>query len=184
MGSVNPVDDPLCPPGVLDEYKAYYKAESFTHKLRREIVQNRDKWKNEIDAELLPSYPDTKNIDYDPVEVMGHYTMFINDAGIMNFPPARTYEGIAAGCVMVAEELPIWKELGFQDGYNAVLFQAGNYEQMIGKIQYYMQNGELLNKMQKNARRLLPEYSHECIADKLFKDICEKAISQENRNEG
>lgn len=180
LGSVNPVDDPLCPPGVLDEYKAYYRTEEFTHKLRREIVRNRDKWKKEIDAELLPSYPDTKNIAYDPVAVMGNYTMFINDAGIMNFPPARTYEGIAAGCVMVAEDMPIWEELGFRDGYNAVLFQAGDYGQMIKKIQYYMQNEEQLEKIQKSARMLLQRYSHECIADTLFKEICRKTKAQEN----
>lgn len=171
LGSVNPVDDPLCPPGILDEYKSYYGDEQFTHKLRRTIVLNRKAWQEEIDSTWLPDFPDTKNVSYDPVTVMNEYTMFINDAGIMNFPPARTYEGIAAGCVMVGEELPVYAELGFRDGYNAILFEPGKYEQMIEKIRYYQVHIDELRVIHENAKKLLPRYTHEQIADRLYETI-------------
>ena len=172
VGSVNPVDDPLCPEHMLDEYVEYYKGERFTHKLRRAIVKNRERWKGEID-DLLPTWPETKNPDYDPVEVLNQYTMFINDAGIMNFPPARTYEGIACGCVMVAADLHIYHVLGFEDGVNAILFRDGDYEDMIGKIEYYQQNPEKLEKMQKKSMELAEGFTHEKVADELYRKIHE-----------
>ncbi len=171
LGSVNPIND--VSDGSLDEYTEFYNTETFTHKLRRAIVENREKWSAWID-DKLPTYPETKNAHYDPVTELNNYTMFINDAGLMNFPPARTYEGIACGCVMVAENKEIYKELGFIDSVNCILFEPGNYEQMITKIDYYMKHSEILKNIHKNALLLSKRYTHENIAKRLYGEIVEK----------
>lgn len=57
---------------------------------------------------------------YDAVERMNEYKMFINDEGENNFPQARTYEGIACGCVMVAADSPIYYDWGFVPEVNYI----------------------------------------------------------------
>lgn len=168
LGSVNPVRDQNG--GILLEYLNFHKDDEFTHKLRRTIVVNRESWGDCID-DLLPTFPETKNPNYDPVLELNKYTMFVNDAGLMNFPPARTYEGIAAGCVMVAEDLQIWKELGFVGGVNCILFEKGNYQEMINKIRYYQNHFDELQLIQVKSFELAQKYTHEKIADKLYKEI-------------
>lgn len=170
VGSVNPVNDPLCPKGMLDDYIAFYPNVQFSHILRREIVLNREIWADAIDN-LLPIFPETKNPHYDPVKILNDYTMFINDEGLMNFPPARTYEGIACGCVMVAANTNVFTELGFEDGVNAILFQPGNYDDMMLKIRYYMMHPLELKFIQNKSLQLAKSFSHESIADKLYNDI-------------
>lgn len=171
LGAVNPVNDPLCPKGVLDEYVEFYKFVEFTHELRWEISKNREKYRGEIDTEYLPEYPVTKNMSCNPVEIMNDFTMFINDLGIMNFPPARTYEGVAAGCVLVGEKSDVYTSLGFVDGVNAILFEPKNYREMIEKIRFYMNNFDKLEVLHDNAKLLLTNFTHEKIADLLYNEI-------------
>ena len=171
LGSVNPVND--LKGTILKEYSNYHKNEFFTHKLRRAVVENRDCWSDYID-DLLPTYPETKNPVYDPVEMLNKYSMFLNDAGLMNFPPARTYEGIASGCVMVAEDLGIWKDLGFVDGVNCILFEKGNYKEMIEKISYYQNHENELKNIQYCSLELSQEYSHNVVAEKLYSEVSKR----------
>lgn len=168
LGSVNPVNDGKG--NELKEYRQFYATEEFTHKLRRAVVMHRQEWKDCID-DLLPTFPQTKNPDYDPVEKLNAYTMYINDAGLMNFPPARTYEGIACGCVMVAERLPIWEDLGFQEGINCILFQKGDYQDMADQISYYRAHEQELQSLQKESLKLAKRYRHEDVAKRLYADI-------------
>lgn len=173
IGSVNPVKD--LRGGILVDYQNYHRNEKFSHKLRHEVVVNREKWCDYID-DMLPTYPETKNPNYDPVVELNKYTMFINDAGLMNFPPARTYEGIAAGCVMVAEDLQVWKDLGFINNKNCILFEKGNYDEMIKRIRYYCMHFDLLKDIQKKSMELVTQFSHERIADKLYDDVRKRFV--------
>lgn len=170
LGSLNPVDDPCMPKGHMEEYKVFYREHTYSHELRRTIVEHRDEWSEYIEC-LLPVYPETKNFSYDAVGELNKYTMFINDASIDELPPARTYEGIASGAVMVAEDLPVYRELGFADRENCILFQKGNYREMIEKIKYYMSHREELSQIQEKSLKLAGNYSHEKVADQLYADI-------------
>lgn len=176
LGSVNPVRD--MKGVILKEYSEFYRDEEFTHRLRRQVVLHREEWGQWID-DKLPVYPDTKNPYYNPVEELNKYTMFINDAGLMNFPPARTYEGIASGCVMVAERLEVWGDFGFQDGINCILFEKGNYEDMIKKIGHYQDRPDELKVLQVNSLKLAESYSHDKLARKLYDKIVQ--IADEER---
>ena len=170
LGSVNPVNDPMCPAGMLDDYKEYFKDTFFTHYLRREVVEHRDEWQSEF-SDLLPTWPETKNPHYDPVFELNKYTMFLNDAGLMQFPPARTYEGIACGAVMVAEDLPCFRELGFVEGKNCILFTPGNFAEMVKKIRYYQKNNTRLVYIQNESLKLAKKYTHKAVAAQLYRRI-------------
>lgn len=171
LGSINPVNDHLCPPGMLNEYTDFYKDIFFTHYLRRAIVEHRNEWRDVFVADALPVYPETKNPSYDAVSELNKYTMFVNDAGIMQFPPARTYEGIACGAVMVAEDLPCFREMGFVSGKNCIMFKPGHFDEMVEKVRYYQVNFDDLAKIQAESLKLAAQYSHEQVAKRLYERL-------------
>lgn len=173
LGAVNPVDDPLMSGDSLKEYRDFYSSHTYSHEIRKAIVDNIDKWGDCFDSRL-PVFPETKNSKYDAVEELNRYTMFINDASLDQYPPARTYEGIACGCVMVAEDLDVYKTLGFINGKNCILFPKGNYDCMLSKIKYFMAHLEELKLIQKESIKLSLNFTHEKIADNLYLDICSK----------
>lgn len=179
LGSVNPLND--INNSSLREYEEYFLGERFTHKLRRKIVENREIWNEWID-DLLPTFPETKNPNYLPEDILNNYKMFINDSGLLNFPPARTYEGIASGCVMIAENLEIYKELGFKDGYNCILFKKGNYDEMVKKIKFYMENPQILNEIQKNSLKLSKNFNHKKIAEQLYTNLIKIYLEKKLNN--
>lgn len=170
LGSINPVDDPKLDEKAKSEFVQYYKNETFMHPLRRYIQTHKLAFLDVVDSKF-PSPDKQKDFSYDAVEVLNDYRMFINDAGLSNFPPARTYEGIACGCVMVAENNEIYNELGFIPDVNYVSFEKGNYEEMRCKIKYYIDNPDKLLAIQKESLRLAKLYSHYEMAKKLMKEI-------------
>lgn len=171
LGSLNPIVDPLIKTDNLQAFKNYYSDHEYSHEVRKKISENAGFWKDCIDS-MLPVYPTTKNNTYDAVEVLNKYSMFINDASVDEFPPARTYEGIACGCVMVAEQLETFKDMGFVDGINCIMFPKGDYDEMVRKIRYYMEHLEELSVIQSKSLELASSFSHKKIADRLYQEIC------------
>lgn len=179
LGSVNPVNDPLSKSDSLKEFVEFYGSYIWTHTFRQIIRENIDKLQDIVDSKL-PIPPSTKNPSYDPVEELNNYTMFVNDEGITNFPPARTYEGIACGCVMVASKNPIYEDLGFIDGVNYIGFEKNSLEDFRKKVEYYIANPNKLKEIQKNSLELAKKYTHEKVAAKLYEDI-KKIYMEKNR---
>lgn len=170
LGSINMVKDAMCTEEQTKECVDFFKGRVYTHETRKYIQDNADALTDCIDA-LFPSPDKQKDFSYDAVKMLNSYRMFVNDAGMSNFPPARTYEGIACGCVMVAEKNPIYDELGFIPDVNYVSFEKGNYQEMVDKIRYYMIHEEQLIDIQEKSLILSKKYSHEKVADILYKKV-------------
>lgn len=170
LGSINPTNDPLLDEDSKKEFLEYYSENDFMHPLRRYIQTHEKEYADVIEARF-PSPDKQKDFSYDSVEVLNDYKMFINDAGLSNFPPARTYEGIACGCVMVAEESDIYKELGFVSGENYIGFERGNYNQMREKILYYIQHEDELEKIHEKSLKLSKKFSHDEVAHRLMEMV-------------
>jgi hypothetical protein len=170
LGAVNPVNDPLCKPGVLDEYISFYSTHMWTHGFRRQIAENHAKLPPFVESRL-PVFPETKNPIYDAVAELNRHLFFINDEGLMNFPPARTYEGIACGSIMVASENKIWQELGFIEGVNYISFQKGNFKDFLEQLRSRMENEDKLKDMQQQSLLLAKEYTHAKVAKRLYEQI-------------
>lgn len=178
LGSVNPVNDPLSKSGTLKEFVKFYGDQIWTHTFRQTIRENLNNLKDIVDSKL-PIPPSTKNPSYNPVDELNKYTMFINDEGITNFPPARTYEGIACGCVMVASKNSIYEDLGFVDGINYIAFEKNDLEDFRKKVEYYMTHPDKLKELQKNSLQLAKKYTHKKVAARLYQDI--KKIYKEKK---
>lgn len=171
IGSVNPVDDPVVTNGEIDEYKNFYSDKMWTHEWRRILVEN-EKNLGSVLKSYYPHYPKTKDFDYDAVNLLSNYAMFANDEGLMNFPPARTYEGVATGAVMVCTNNQIYKELGFIDGVNCIFHEKSNLHDFCDKVKYYIINSSLLQNISEEGKNLVRNnYLHEMVAEKLYKDI-------------
>ena len=172
LGSINPVNDPLCRPGILDDYIKFYKDEVWTHKFRRILAENVEILNDIMDSKL-PLYK-TKNPNYDPVEKLNNYQFFINDEGLPNFPPARTYEGIACGGIMIAAKNKIYEDLGFVDGANYIAFTKNDLENFKVKIRKALKNRYDLKSVQKKSLELAKKYTHKNVALKLYEKIKKK----------
>ncbi len=170
LGSINPVNDPLCQPSILDDYVAFYKDEIWTHKFRRVLAENVESLKEIMDSKL-PSLDKTKNPDYNPVAELNNYQFFVNDEGLMNFPPARTYEGIACGSIMIASKNKIYEDLGFVDGENYIAFEKNDLESFRSKMLEAMNGKYDLEYIQKKSLELAQKYAHKNIANDLYNDI-------------
>ena len=176
LGSLNPINDPRCKKEEIKSYMEFFGKNNFMHPIRYKLAFDRENllYQKVIDIRL-PVYPQTKDFSYDAVEMMNRYQMFINDESVLNFPPARTYEGIAAGCVMVCTDNSIYKDLGFINKKNCIMFKKGDYEDLVKKIKYYQKNQKELAKIQKNSLKLAENFTHEKIADLLYEEIMKRA---------
>lgn len=167
LGSINPINDPLLKDTAKQELVDYFRDVEFMHPVRRYVQLHEEEFADTIDARF-PSPEKQKDFSYDAVAMLNKYRMFINDAGISNFPPARTFEGIACGCVMVAEDSDIYKELGFVPDINYIAYAKGDYEQMKSKIAYYQLHYDKLFAMHVKSLELAQQFPHDKIAEKLY----------------
>lgn len=173
LGSVNPVRDPLVTAGELEDYIKFYGNKIWTHEWRRALCENKDSLTNLLES-YYPEYPKTKDFEYDAVKLLGSYAMFANDEGIMNFPPARTYEGVAAGSVMISSNNEIYKELGFVDGENCILHRKNDLDDFKQKVEFYLEHIDTLEKISIAGQKMMKEnYSHDRISEQLYNKVSE-----------
>lgn len=172
LGSVNPVDDPLCPPGELDAYVAFHPEVRWTHGWRRTLLEHDEQLADILDARF-PVFPETKDLSYDAVAALNRCTMFANDPGLMAFPPARTYEGPACGTVLVGEDSTVHRDLGFVHGETALLHRAGDVEDFARVVREAQAEPGHLAQVAEAGRRLVNErYTHAAVARTLHEQLC------------
>ena len=165
LGSVNPLDEKSIPPAAnVNDYVRFYSQEMWTHRWRRMLVEQHAEVADLVDSHL-PKWPETKNPEYDAVALLNQYALFANDEGLMAFPPARTYEGIAAGCVMVANKHQCFEEFGFQDGVNCILHHPQSISNFRERVRHYLCNPEKLEAVANAGTALVRRlYPHSVVA--------------------
>jgi len=170
IGSINPIIDPLVKESILKEYIDFFKME-WGHPIRA-IFRKNERELSDIFDSFFPSFDKTKNPNYNPVELLNKYTFFINDATVMNFPPARTYEGIACGSIMIADNHDCYKSLGFRDNYNCILFNYdddGRYiKELHNRIINLINDEKKVSVLSQNAKQLARQFSHKSVATELY----------------
>lgn len=173
LGSINLIADKRLSEEATKEMREFFKGRKYQHLVRAYIRDHADEFLDVIDAKF-PSDKQQKDYSYDAVEMLNNYQMFVNDEGFSNFPPARTYEGIACGCVMVAPISTIYESIGFIPDYNYIGYVKGDYQDLHDKIASYINNQEKLRWIQRNSLKLARKFNHEKIADLLYKSILER----------
>jgi hypothetical protein len=172
LGSVNPVVEPGLPRiANVDGYARFYSDQQWTHRWRRCLVENLHEFSDLVDSQL-PVWPETKNPKYDAVAMMSRYAMFLNDEGLMAFPPARTYEGPAAGALLVGNQHPCYADFGFRDGVNCILHQPQSLEDFRRRVQELLSEpAQLRNLAIAGTEFVRSRYSHPAIAAELHRRL-------------
>lgn len=138
----------------------------YMHPIREAIYTERVISKNVVKFE--------ENENYNIVDQFNNYQFFLNDESIFSFPPAKTFEGIACGSIMIGSNSLLYRELGFIDGINCILFDYLDFDEMFRKVQHYINNPILLDTLHKNSLSLSLNYSHDKIVQGLYKFIEEE----------
>ncbi len=166
LGAVNLVNEPDVKES-LREYAAFYANVKFTHQWRRMLVEHEAELAGVMDSQL-PHFPEMKNPRYDAVKMMTSYALFANDEGLMAFPPARTYEGPAAGAAMISSDHGSYGDLGFRDGVNCVMHRKHDIADFRAKAEYWLQRPEDLRRVAEAGRKLIrTHYTHPAVAQRL-----------------
>jgi hypothetical protein len=166
LGSVNLVNEPNVAASIED-YTNFYAHERFTHQWRRLLVEHEAELADVMDSKL-PHFPEMKNPHYDAVKMMTSYCLFANDEGLMAFPPARTYEGPAAGAAMISSDHPSYGDLGFRDGVNCVMHRKHDVADFRAKALHYLQRPDDLRRVAAAGQMLVRgHYTHEAVAIRL-----------------
>ena len=152
------------------------------HKFRRMLLENEEKLKSIMDNKL-PHYPKVKDFSYDIVETLNDYTMCTSCESLLYFPAAKTFEGPAAGSVLVCSDHPCFSDYGFKDGINCVKHKQFDINDFHKKISYYIKNPNELRKIQKEGTNFVREnYNHSKVAEYVYEQIKEKYESRQTEN--
>lgn len=172
VGSVNLIDEPNVP-GSLADYVKFHEGRQFTHEWRRMLAENETALGEVMDSQL-PHFPATKNPNYDAVKVLTSYALFTNDEGLMGFPPARTYEGPAAGATMICSDHPVYGDLGFRDGINCVMHHKHDLADFMRQAEHYLKRPDELCRIATAGQKFVrTHYSHEAVARRLARQLDE-----------
>ncbi len=174
-GSVNPVDDPAVKNRKeLMDYITYYSHIRWSHQWRRMLSEHETSLSDVMDS-VLPKFPETKNLSYKAPDLFNRYQLFANDEGLMQFPPARTYEGVAAGALMVAANHPVYHDIGFKDGENCILHEPLRVDLFREKVKWYLDRPSVLEKIAANGHQMITtHYNHPQIAKGLHAELSKK----------
>jgi hypothetical protein len=171
IGSVNPICDPLLDAERITEYTNYFHDEPWMHKFRRQLVERAHTLTGVIDS-TLPVFPDTKNTGFDMVAKMNAYQMFVSCESVFFFPSAKTFEGPAAGTIMVCSDHPCNRVLGFVDNVNCIMHREFDVDHCRDQVARYIADPEALLRIHQHGTGFVrTHYSHEAIARKLHDDI-------------
>lgn len=170
LGCINLMRDQKLSDEQTREMRSFFPDRIYQHEVRAFLRDNEKDFEECIKC-YFPSDEQQKDFSYDAVERMNDYQMFINDAGFSGFPPGRTYEGIASGCVMVAAESEIYSDLGFINGINYIGYPEGNYDEMRRRINYYIQHQDELYMIQQESMKLAKKFDYCHIIAEFSKKI-------------
>ena len=156
------------------EYYAFFsKKNNSMHELRYLIYQNNNLLKNLIDCKFnIKSEKYNYIKDYN--KLFNDYMFFVNDESLLNFPPIRTYEGCAAGSIMICNNSSCYEEIGFIDNQNCIMFEKNNLNDLRDKIRYYVNNPTLTLKIREKSLNHVKNFTHKNIAIGLYNKIIEK----------
>ncbi|MGJ3242702.1 MAG: glycosyltransferase [Opitutales bacterium] len=172
LGSVNPVDDPQARSREdLADYIRFFRDHTWTHRWRRALVEHRETLAPVMDSQL-PVFPETKNPEYDAVEMLNRYAFFPNDEGLMQFPPARTYEGMAAGALLVGNDHPCYRDIGLRDGVNCVLHPSRDVTAFRERLEALRNSpAEAERLAEAGYRHVRKHFSHQAVAEHIHRQV-------------
>ncbi len=155
------------------DFFLFKQHEPFMHKFRR-MLQEREREFAHVMVSRLPHYPQESDFKYDLVAELNAYQLFTSCESLFYFPAAKTFEGPAAGSVLVCSEHPCFTDLGFQDGVNCITHKEFDTADFRAKVEAALENQEKLAAIAHAGTALVRErYSHSAIAKAIVASCAE-----------
>jgi hypothetical protein len=170
MGAVVAMRSPADAEPALRDYFEHFAGKPCAHEMRWRIRNEGDSVRPWI-ASFLPKPTENVTWSYDSALELNRHRFFINDDSIMHYPPARTYEGLACGSVMLAARGSVWSDFGFEDGINCLLFEPGNLEDMMRVLKAGINDPERVRGLHDATLALAPRFSHPNVGVSLYRQI-------------
>ena len=173
VGSVNPLRPLNEKINNFQESANFFPDESWFHKFRRMLVLNKNILKDEVDS-MLPEFPDIKDFKYDLVSKFNDYQMFVSCESIFNFPPAKTFEGMACMSTLICANLKCNTDLGLIDGVNCIMYTQYDLNNFKDKLNYYRFQEDKLREISQNGNLLVSKnYNQKRVAEIILATINE-----------
>ncbi len=131
------------------------------------------------DKVILPGYVEYNNI---PLYLAAMDIVFAPypKHKIFYYSPIKLFEYMAAGKCIIASSIGQIKEI-IEDGVNGILFEAGNYDDMLEKSKLLLQDNSLRSKIGRAARKTIEKnYTWKHTAEKLNRIIEYDIIKNNN----
>ncbi|NQV22210.1 MAG: glycosyltransferase family 1 protein [Rhodospirillales bacterium] len=167
MGAVNLVNDTNFSTEILDAYVDYFRDDEWAHPMRQSIRENIDQLDNII-TNFLATWPERVNLAYDSVQELNRYQLFVNDDSVMHYPPARTYEGVACGSVMVCSDNPCFNDYGWIDGVNCLRHRFADLDSFQRVVADALADQDRLAEIRKTSLAHAKRFAHIEVARGLY----------------
>jgi hypothetical protein len=169
VGALNPIDDPLAPANSLVEFTNYFSSK-FSHRFRAEFRQSATQYS--MLKDFFPRPPKTKDSNLDIPSLLKKYQFFLNDPSVLQFPPARTYEGVACGSIMVAPDNLCFRDIGFSHLNNCIFFSPSDpkwIQNTLALLENINDNDKA--RIQKNGINWVQNYTGKKLASNLISEL-------------
>ena len=143
------------------------------HPIRREIFDNKDNYKNYIECLNAPviknqDFNTRKYYNFDMVETLNSYKMFICGEELGDLPGISFAEGMKTGSVYLGNSNNnCYKDLGMIDGIHFIAHN-NNFNDIIDKIKFYQNYPDKLEKISRNGYQLAKEKFNENYVTSVF----------------
>ncbi|NVK00391.1 MAG: hypothetical protein HWE12_02515 [Oceanospirillaceae bacterium] len=167
LGAIAPIAGRL----FSDDLRAYgnfFNDRLFSHELRAWFRA----YKLEIDCfeSFFPEGGVYRDENINEKSLLQAYDFFVSDLGSLNFAPARTFQGIGSGSILIGENHRCYQDLGF-DSTNSILVD----DISISKIHTLISRADI-SELQRNSRLLAENFTFERCAEALHLSLV-KALS-------
>jgi len=158
----------------IKEINEFYNSDTI-HKIRKEIYFNKEKFKNYFKCLSEPIYKTetyfkAKYYDFDIVEQLNSYKMFIVGEEYGDSPGVLFAEGMKTGSVYLGYNNDIYKDLGMIDGVHYISHN-NTLEDIVDKIIFYQSNIDKLENISRNGLDLAVEKFNETYVTNELKKI-------------
>lgn len=165
MGAVNLVN-PEPEDASLHLYRASYADQKWAHPLRQLVRENTAELAKHVES-YLPPEGSRVRLDYNSPMELNRHQLFLNDDSVMHFPPARTYEGMACGAIMVGQSHSCYSDYGFEHGINCILGKINKPVDLSNLLSDSFNSKDELLEIQKRSLQHARKFSHSALADRL-----------------
>jgi hypothetical protein len=155
------------------DWEEFFKIDTY-HPMRKEIYLNKEKYSNIIDSYInnhLGNNGLGEYYKFNLVEKFNEYKLFIAPEEVHGLPALSFVEGMASGSVFVGLNNAMYQDFGMVSGVHYIGYDE-TIEDMIEKVQYYLNNESELEKIYMNSYKfVIDNFNATTVTERFLENI-------------